>query len=68
MSTNGCLPSLLSARQSYLELQRELMNLAHSGATSSMVLERLVEKTGKSGLLQRDDARIEAEDNQNETN
>jgi hypothetical protein len=42
-----------------VELQRELMNLAHSGATSSMVLERLVEKTGKSGLLQRDDARIE---------
>ena len=35
-----------------LVLQRDLLDLARAGATRTMLLERLVETTGKTGLLQ----------------
>jgi len=38
--------------QLQLTLQRDLIDLARAGATRTMVLERLVETTGKTGLLQ----------------
>ena len=46
--------SLLDSRlpQLQLVLQRDLLDLARAGATRTMVLERLVETTGKTGLLQ----------------
>ncbi|HEX8966634.1 MAG TPA: helix-turn-helix domain-containing protein [Chloroflexota bacterium] len=44
------LMSLLPMQQQHVE--RDLFDLACSGATSVMVLQRLVEKTGKTGLLE----------------
>jgi hypothetical protein len=46
--------SLLDSRLPLLQftLQRDLLDLARAGATRTMVLERLVETTGKTGLLQ----------------
>jgi hypothetical protein len=41
------------------ELEQDLSDLARSGATSLMVLERLVETTGKTGLLQGPNALVE---------
>jgi purine catabolism regulator len=49
--------SLLGQQQ--VELQRELSYLSRAGATPPMLLERLVETTGRAGLLQDRDARFE---------
>jgi hypothetical protein len=40
-------------------LQHELSDLARAGATPAMLLDRLVELTGKTGLLQAQDGRLE---------
>jgi purine catabolism regulator len=49
--------SRLRPRQ--MELQHELSDLARAGATPAMLLDRLVELTGKAGLLQAQDGRLE---------
>src|SRR5947209_3706825 len=46
-------------RTQQLELEQDLSDLARSGATPAMVLERLVETTGKTGLLQGPSALVE---------
>ncbi len=51
------LASLLPLQQQYIE--RDVLDLACSGATRVMVLERMVEKTGKTGFLQSANATIE---------
>jgi hypothetical protein len=51
------LASLLPLQQQHLE--QDLVDLAGSGATPAMVLERLVENTGKTGLLQGPNALVE---------
>jgi hypothetical protein len=51
------LASLLPLQQQHIE--QDLLDLAYSGATPAMVLERLVENTGKTGVLQGPNALVE---------
>jgi hypothetical protein len=51
------LASLLPFQQQHVE--QDLLDLATSGATAAMVLARLVENTGKTGLLQGPNALVE---------